>query len=398
MDARGAAVAATVMLLSAPAARAASGAGATQPSQQPGAPAISVRATPSSVSSEQHVRLAGGAPGAPAGSVVDLYKSPYPYPAARLVAATATNPDGSFAFRVFPDRDTRYRVLLPGTTATALVQIEVGGRTITNVQALQLGRARVTSSSSTHETCCGATRRCSWSFDPAAAASPPRTRTVRLSPYVAVLGATVALPAGRFEWQACFHAPGDQALANPRRPPGCTGRGYHGGGSCRPGTRKRRRSPGRSATSRAEEGARALAVIDSEGRLSGVNVNGQFITGSVVKAMLLVAYLRRLDADGQHYVDSNSNSFLYPMIHVSDNNAATECWSIVGDSGLYAVARGRRDDPLLGLRHLGHRAAEAADQAQVLLRDGLADPTRVRRVRPLPALDDRRLRELGDPG
>ena len=55
--------------------------------------------------------------------------------------------------------------------------------------------------------------------------------------------------------------------------------------------------------------------------------------------MLLVAYLRRLDAMGQHYVDSYSNSFLYPMINVSDNDAATQCWSIVGDSGLYAVAQ-----------------------------------------------------------
>ena len=41
---------------------------------------------------------------------------------------------------------------------------------------------------------------------------------------------------------------------------------------------------------------------------------------------------------GQHYVDSYSTSFLYPMINVSDNDAATQCWSIVGDSGLYAVA------------------------------------------------------------
>ena len=76
---------------------------------------------------------------------------------------------------------------------------------------------------------------------------------------------------------------------------------------------------------RTRTGRTALAVVDSEGRVSGVNVNEQFITGSVVKAMLLVAYLRRLDAMGQHYVDSYSNSFLYPMINVSDNDAATKC-------------------------------------------------------------------------
>jgi hypothetical protein len=54
--------------------------------------------------------------------------------------------------------------------------------------------------------------------------------------------------------------------------------------------------------------------------------------------MLLVAYLRRLNAIGQHYIDPYSNSFLYPMINVSDNDAATTCWSIVGNAGLYAVA------------------------------------------------------------
>jgi len=41
---------------------------------------------------------------------------------------------------------------------------------------------------------------------------------------------------------------------------------------------------------------------------------------------------------GQHSVDPYSNSFLYPMIHVSDNNAATQTWSIVGDSGLRSMA------------------------------------------------------------
>jgi hypothetical protein len=81
-----------------------------------------------------------------------------------------------------------------------------------------------------------------------------------------------------------------------------------------------------------------LAVVDTEGRLSGYNLHRDFITGSVVKAMLLVAYLRMLDARGQRTVDSYSNSILYPMINVSDNNAATQCWSIVGNSGLYSVA------------------------------------------------------------
>jgi hypothetical protein len=85
-------------------------------------------------------------------------------------------------------------------------------------------------------------------------------------------------------------------------------------------------------------GRTAFAVIDSAGRLSGVRVHSRFYAASVVKAMLLVGFLRWLDTHGQHRMDPHSNSFLYPMIHVSDNDAATWCWSIVGDGGMYAVA------------------------------------------------------------
>jgi hypothetical protein len=132
--------------------------------------------------------------------------------------------------------------------------------------------------------------------------------------------------------------PEAQALANASLP-GCTGRGYCGGGYLPVGF------PRPAAIARAERylrtriGRTAFAIVDSEGRLSGVNLNEQFITGSVVKAMLLAAYLRRLNAIGQHDIGSYSNSFLYPMINTSDNDAATTCWSIVGNAGLYALAK-----------------------------------------------------------
>jgi len=115
---------------------------------------------------------------------------------------------------------------------------------------------------------------------------------------------------------------------------------------------------------RGRAGRKAFAVIDSEGRLSGVHVHWTFPTASVVKAMLLVAYLRRLDARGQHRVDAYSNSFLYPMIHISDNNAATQCWSIVGDRGLYAIARKAKmtDFSVSGL--WGTALLSPADQAR----------------------------------
>jgi hypothetical protein len=181
---------------------------------------------------------------------------------------------------------------------------------------------------------------------------------------VVVLSTTVALPAGRFRWRACLRARDGLALANPRRFARCPGRGYRGGGSLPYGF------PGPGAIAGAKRylsgraGRTAMAVIDSEGRLSGVHEHWTFITGSVVKAMLLVAYLRMLDERGQHTVDSGSNSFLYPMINVSDNSAATQTWSIVGDGRLYAVAHlaGMTEFSISGI--WANAQLSAADQAK----------------------------------
>jgi hypothetical protein len=85
-------------------------------------------------------------------------------------------------------------------------------------------------------------------------------------------------------------------------------------------------------------GRTAFAVVDSSGRELGLNAHSHFLSASVVKAMLLVAYLRRLAARHEQ-VGSPSQALLYPMIHVSDNHAASATWRIVGDDGLEDVAR-----------------------------------------------------------
>jgi hypothetical protein len=311
--------------------------------------------------------LSGQATGVPVGSIVRLSRSAYPYPAAALIQTTTTRSDGSFGFVVFPDRNTRYRVTLVGGTTGPLVQVSVTGVTLTKVSALSLGRGRVRILVFHPRDLRWGDARISWWFAPGYHRGFVReaaTQTFRLSPYVTVLSTTVTFAAGHFRWLACFRAPGDHALQNPRRPSGCNGRGYHGGGYLPAGF------PAPAAIARAERflsgriGRTAFAVVDSEGRLSGVHVHRTFITGSVVKAMLLVAYLRRLAAMGHRSVDSSSNSFLYPMIHVSDNSAATQCWSIVGDSGLYAVARaaGMTEFSISGI--WARAMISAADQAR----------------------------------
>jgi hypothetical protein len=89
---------------------------------------------------------------------------------------------------------------------------------------------------------------------------------------------------------------------------------------------------------RARAGRTAFALVDSEGRESGRAIHRTFVSASVVKAMLLVAYLRKLDR--RHLpLDSGSRSLLHPMIHVSDNSAATAVWRRVGNPALYRLAR-----------------------------------------------------------
>jgi hypothetical protein len=85
-------------------------------------------------------------------------------------------------------------------------------------------------------------------------------------------------------------------------------------------------------------GFKAFAVVNNKGKLSGTDIHVRFHSASIVKSMLLVAYLQTLAARHRG-LDGSSKELLYPMIHSSDNDAATEVLSIVGDVGLRRVAR-----------------------------------------------------------
>jgi hypothetical protein len=110
-------------------------------------------------------------------------------------------------------------------------------------------------------------------------------------------------------------------------------------------------------------GVKSFALVTTEGRLYGANVHRLFVSASVVKAMLLVAYLRKLHHERRD-LDSYSRSLLHPMIHVSDNNAATKVWSIVGDPRLRRLAKraGMKDFSIEGI--WANAMISAADQAR----------------------------------
>jgi hypothetical protein len=110
---------------------------------------------------------------------------------------------------------------------------------------------------------------------------------------------------------------------------------------------------------RTRRGVVGFAVVDSSGHLSGYHVNTRFVTASVVKAMLLVGYLRTHPT-----LSSWARSTLMTMIHVSDNSCATAIYDIVGDSGLRKVAKAAGMQNFSVAYSWGRAQLTPADQAR----------------------------------
>ncbi len=85
---------------------------------------------------------------------------------------------------------------------------------------------------------------------------------------------------------------------------------------------------------RARAGDVAVAVVDSRGTLHGYRATRRFYSASMVKAMLLVSYLR-----GHRRVSPAMRGVLARMIEHSDNAAADLVYGIVGRRGLVTLAR-----------------------------------------------------------
>ncbi len=103
-----------------------------------------------------------------------------------------------------------------------------------------------------------------------------------------------------------------------------------------------------------------FAVIDDRGVLGGYHLDVQFPSASVVKAMMLVRYLRTHAA-----LSSSMRAELSRMIIISDNTAASDVFRRVGAAGCRAVAR------LAGMTHFSVGSdwalarITAADQARL---------------------------------
>jgi Beta-lactamase enzyme family len=120
---------------------------------------------------------------------------------------------------------------------------------------------------------------------------------------------------------------------------------------------------GRYAEQRAGE---VSFAVRTEGHLYGVDTRRTVPSASVLKAMLLVAYLREPGVRDRPLRKADRD-LLAPMIRWSDNLAATRVRDIVGDAGLVRLAhrvgmRAFAPAPIWGLSRIN-----AADQTRFFL-------------------------------
>jgi hypothetical protein len=135
------------------------------------------------------------------------------------------------------------------------------------------------------------------------------------------------------------------------------------------------------AYAKGRQGVVAFAVLDQDGRLRGLNRTVRFPSASVVKAMLMVAVLRRT---GSGHLDAGTAATLKAMITVSDNDAASAIYDRVGASGLEAVARSAGAKRFEDVGHWANTQLTAADQARFFLKvDRLVPATHRRLARKL---------------
>jgi Beta-lactamase enzyme family len=119
-------------------------------------------------------------------------------------------------------------------------------------------------------------------------------------------------------------------------------------------------------------------AVRAEARLYGVGARRTVPSASVLKAMLLVAYLRHPDVRERPLTKADRD-LLTPMVRWSDNATAGRVRVFVGDAGLLALARrvGMRSfvpaAPIWGLSRI-----DAADQTLFFLHLDRFVPTRHR--------------------
>jgi Beta-lactamase enzyme family len=166
-----------------------------------------------------------------------------------------------------------------------------------------------------------------------------------------------------------------QAALVPSQAPASTSATGSKGKASSPWTARVRQAAGYA---RGRLGSVSFALVDERGRIHGSNRGARYSSASLVKAMLLVAYLNNGGVRGRR-LRAADRRLLGPMIRVSDNDAADAVYERVGVGGLARL--GRR----AGMRRFqpnpiwGGCQVTARDQARFFRRIESLTPRRHRR-------------------
>jgi len=126
---------------------------------------------------------------------------------------------------------------------------------------------------------------------------------------------------------------------------------------------------------RGRAGTVAFAVARPRGKIRGLNLDHEFFSASVVKAMLALETVREAS---HRDLTSTERALLRPMITVSDNNAASAVYRRVGGAGLYRVAAAAHMTHFRDVGNWADAHITAADQARLFLRIDKLAPKRHR--------------------
>jgi hypothetical protein len=118
-------------------------------------------------------------------------------------------------------------------------------------------------------------------------------------------------------------------------------------------------------------------VVDERRRLHGFRRRRQYSSASVVKAMIMVAYLRKKGVRRRR-LHRSEKALISPMITRSDNGAASAVYSRVGPGGLERLARAARMRRFEADQVWGGCQITARDQAKFMYRLRRLTPRRHR--------------------
>jgi hypothetical protein len=115
---------------------------------------------------------------------------------------------------------------------------------------------------------------------------------------------------------------------------------------------------------RSRLGSVSFAVVEDRTAVRGLARTRSYPSASVIKAMVMVAVLRR---SGRHALTSGQHALLEPMITQSDNDAAIALWNRIGADAIRKVAAAAGMRRFRIGAHLFEARIDASDQARFFL-------------------------------